>query len=64
MLNLTQIFYKILNTETMEWYSTRNSKTSWSRLSGAATVITTNKLDPEVYQIYEFVGEGKPVERK
>lgn len=64
MFNLTQIFYKILNTNTMEWYSTRNSKTSWSRLSGAATVITTNKLDPEVYVIYEFVGTGKPVERK
>lgn len=61
MLKLTQTFYKILNVETGNWFSTKNSKASWSRLSGAKTVMTTNELDPTVYEIYEFVAVGSPI---
>ena len=60
---LTAIFYKILNIETGEFFSTKNTKTVWARLSGAKTTITTNKLDPEIFIIYEFVGVGQPVKR-
>lgn len=62
MPTLTETFFKILNTKTGEWYSTKNSRATWSRLSGAKTTMTANNLDPEVYKVYEFVGVGKPVE--
>lgn len=61
-MRLTETFYKILNTETGKWFSTKNSKTVWARLSGARTTMTANNLDPEIFKIYEFAAVGNPIE--
>lgn len=63
-MQLTENFYKILNTKTCQWFATKNSKASWSRLSGAKTAFSANNLDENIYEIYEFVGVGKPLKAK
>jgi hypothetical protein len=63
MLKLTETFYKILDTETMNWFTTKNSKTVWARLNAVHVVLKANNLDTTRYKIYEFVAEGSPIER-
>lgn len=62
-MRLTETFYKILDKETGNWFSTKNSKTVWARLSGAKTAFSTNKLDPTRYAIFEFVATGEEINR-
>jgi hypothetical protein len=61
MLKLTEKFYKILDTETMNWFTTKNSKTVWARLNAVHVVLKANNLDTTRYKIYEFVAQGQEI---